>query len=96
METISLKALARRVLERNRQRNHKETHLKIDGNFKGENDSKSFPVISTGIEGLTETEKEDFEERAAIMEFDGNIPREEAETKALERILKQRKLNKFS
>ena len=92
METISLKALARRVLERNQQRNHKETQLKINGNFKGENDSKSFLAASTGIEGLTETEKEDYEERAAIMEFDGNMPRKEAERKALERILKLRNL----
>ena len=41
---------------------------------------------------LTDEELEDFEERAAIMEFEGEMPREEAERKALERILKLRNL----
>jgi t-SNARE complex subunit (syntaxin) len=40
---------------------------------------------------LTEEELEDFEERAAIMEYNGNMPRKEAERKALERQLEKRK-----
>lgn len=34
----------------------------------------------------TETLTADFEERAAIMEFDGNLPRDEAERQACQRI----------
>ena len=43
-----------------------------------------------GIMNLTEEEKEIFEERAAIREFDGNVSREEAEAGALEDIIKIR------
>jgi hypothetical protein len=34
------------------------------------------------IEALSEEEREDFEERAAIMEFDGGFPRDRAELEA--------------
>ena len=40
------------------------------------------------IDKLTELQKELFEERAAIKEYDGNIPREEAERQALSEIIK--------
>ncbi len=40
---------------------------------------------------LTDDELEEYEERATIMEFDGNMPRKEAERKALDRILEKRK-----
>tara|TARA_B100001964_G_scaffold244234_1_gene324884 strand:- start:710 stop:979 length:270 start_codon:yes stop_codon:yes gene_type:complete len=86
METISLKALARKVLERNQKGNHGETNIKTDGNFRGKNESKSFPDIYEQLNLLTEAERNDFEERAAIMEIDGEMPRKEAEQKALERI----------
>ena len=40
---------------------------------------------------LTDDELEEYEERAAIMEYCGNMPRKEAERKALDRILEKRK-----
>ncbi len=39
---------------------------------------------------LSDDEQEEFDERAAIMEFDGEMYRETAEHKALERILEKR------
>jgi hypothetical protein len=36
---------------------------------------------------LTEEQREDFEERAAIMEYDGGLPREEAEKLALKIVI---------
>ena len=39
---------------------------------------------------LTDLENEIFEERAAILEFDGNYTREEAEIRAVEEILAER------
>ena len=41
------------------------------------------------MDGLTEDQREDYEERAAIMEHDGGLSREEAEAMAME-IVKQR------
>ena len=40
---------------------------------------------------ITDDERMDFEERATIMEFDGELPREEAERRALEIVLNRRK-----
>lgn len=40
---------------------------------------------------MTEEEKEIFEERAAIMEYDGGLTREEAEEEALKSIETRRK-----
>ena len=45
------------------------------------------------IHDLSADESEDFEERAAIMEFDGGLPREQAEQEALRLILKKRLAN---
>jgi predicted ATP-binding protein involved in virulence len=39
---------------------------------------------------LTREEQEEYEERAAIMEFEGNIPRGKAEIQALDEITKRR------
>lgn len=50
METISLKALSNKVLQRNRQGNLMETVSKKDGNFQGIFEGKSFPV-SNGVSG---------------------------------------------
>jgi hypothetical protein len=43
-------------------------------------------ILST----LSEAERDDFEERAAIMEYDGGLSREEAERQAMLRILEKR------
>ncbi len=42
-------------------------------------------------EGLTENECEYFEERAAIMEYDGGVGREEAENNAYLELLQKRR-----
>lgn len=42
------------------------------------------------IDALSKTEKEEFEERAAIMEFEGQLSHEEAEWRALRIILENR------
>ena len=42
------------------------------------------------INSLDSMEKEEFEERAAIMEYDGQLSREEAEWRALRIILENR------
>jgi len=39
------------------------------------------------IGGLSEDERTEFEERAAILEYDGGLPKEEAERLALKEIL---------
>lgn len=41
---------------------------------------------------LTENERDAYEERASIYEFDANLPRIQAERKALQDIEKRRKL----
>lgn len=41
---------------------------------------------------LTDMERDEYEERAAIYEFDANMTRREAEMRALEEIEKKRKL----
>lgn len=41
---------------------------------------------------LTEKEEEIYEERAAIMEYDANMTRREAEMRALEEIERKRRL----
>ncbi len=43
------------------------------------------------LSDLTGDQMESYQERAAIMEFDGNTPRGEAERMALERIMQKRK-----
>lgn len=43
---------------------------------------------------LTEDQHDEYQERAAIMEFDGKLSREYAEKKALERIVEKYNLKK--
>ena len=43
---------------------------------------------------LTEIELEQYEERAAIIEFDGRVPKEIAERRALREIIEGRKCEK--
>ena len=45
------------------------------------------PLVSEAYETLTDTLKEEFHERAAIIEFDSNIPRNHAERLAMDAVL---------
>lgn len=54
METISLKALSRTVLERNLKGNSRETEAKREGNFEGEKEGESFHGVHVGT--MTETD----------------------------------------
>ena len=44
------------------------------------------PLISELYETLTDNLKEDFHERAAIIEFESNLPRDHAERLAMESV----------
>lgn len=91
MVTENIKALAIKVLQRNKQSNLSEDYVINRGNFEAKNEDKGFPDVSIEIKKLEESELEEFKERAAIMEFNGNMSREEAEKLALERILYKRR-----
>ena len=45
------------------------------------------PLVSEAYETLTVDLKEEFHERAAIIEFDSNIPRDNAERLAMDAVL---------
>ena len=45
------------------------------------------PLVSEAYETLTDTLKEEFHERASIIEFDSNIPREHAERLAMDAVV---------
>ena len=47
------------------------------------------PLVSEIYETLTDTLKEEFHERAAIIEFDSNLPRENAERLAMNAVLEK-------
>ena len=47
-------------------------------------------VVNLPINGLLEREFADFEERAAILEFDAGLTRDEAERQALAMVLEKR------
>jgi hypothetical protein len=49
-----------------------------------------FDELNFKIDSLSDPEKEDFEERAAVMEYDGQLSREEAEWRALRIIFENR------
>ena len=44
------------------------------------------PLVSEAYETLTDTLKEEFHERAAIIEFDSNLPRDHAERLAMDAV----------
>lgn len=46
--------------------------------------------LKNAVATLTETETDEYEERATIMEYDGGLPRSEAERQALEIVVKRR------
>ena len=47
------------------------------------------PLVSEVYETLTDTLKEEFHERAAIIEFDSNLPRDNAERLAMNAVLEK-------
>lgn len=49
------------------------------------------PDVAAAVAQLNELDREQFEERAAILEFDAGIPRREAERRALGMVLRQRR-----
>ena len=87
---MSLKALANKVLQGNRKGNPVETEIKKVETLARENGNpgklieanKFLPYIAD-IDNLSKAVQEFFEERAAIIEYDGGLSREEAEQKAL-------------
>lgn len=46
--------------------------------------------ISSMLEKLSDDERDTYQERAAIMQFDGGLPREQAEVEAIIRIIRER------
>lgn len=54
-----------------------------------EPDPLNIPV-SSWLEKLSDDERDTYEERAAIMEYDGGLPREQAEIEAIKRIIQER------
>ena len=54
------------------------------------NTGSFFDELHFKIDSLSDPEKEDFEERAAVMEYEGQLSKEEAEWRALRIILENR------
>lgn len=52
-------------------------------------DLLNIPVTSW-LEKLSDSERDTYNERAAIMEYDGGLPREQAEVEAIKRIIRER------
>lgn len=46
--------------------------------------------VSSWLERLSDRERDTYNERAAIMEYDGGLPREQAEVEAIKRIIQKR------
>ena len=46
--------------------------------------------VSSWLDKLSDSEREIFQERSAIMEYDGGLPRELAEIEAIKRIIQER------
>lgn len=55
-----------------------------------EQSPESIPFEAKTIDELSKAEREEYEERAAIMEYDGGLPKAEAERQALEIVRRQR------
>ena len=91
METISLKALAQRVLERNQQGNSMETKIEIDGNFmETSTDLLVSLYYSTSLESLSTYERALFDDRLTLLETDMDLPKERAESEAIKQITRER------
>lgn len=83
---MSLKALAERVLSRDKRGTKSETNIHIMSH-------SSFLHVWDDGTVLTAEEKSDFEERAGIMEYDGGLTRTDAEARAMKDILSKREIN---
>ena len=80
-EKLSLKGLAANALKRNTLRNTGETSLKNDGT-RAERSAVPFPRVRNVEHAGCWRDR--FEERCAIIEYDGGVSRSEAETQAWE------------
>lgn len=79
METISLKALSRKVLERNLKGNSRETEAKRQGNLEAKKEGESFHVVHDG--NMTETDLQkmplsDFEKVGLILKVWSEVLKE--------------------
>lgn len=54
-----------------------------------DNDLFNIPV-NTWLEKLSDSERDTYNERAAIMEYDGGLPKERSEVEAIKRIIRER------
>lgn len=86
---MGLKALADRVIARNSQRNQRATDTGKVRNFDPFSDNEKLRGLETAetVWRLTEAElpkavREAYEERAAILEYDGGLSQAQAETQA--------------
>lgn len=52
------------------------------------------PLVARAVAILDEADREAFEERAAIMEYDGGLPRREAERRALALVQADRRVRR--
>lgn len=77
IETETLESLACKVIQRNNTRNRGESQVQNS--------------VSSTATFLSEGETEEYEERAAIMEFDGGMDRASAEKAALQDIIDNRR-----
>lgn len=46
--------------------------------------------LTSWLEKLSDSERDTYNEQAAIMEYDGGLPREQAEVEAIKRIIRER------
>ena len=53
-------------------------------------ESKIMPVIQMWLDKLSDSERDIYEERVAIMEVEGGLDREHAEVETIKRIIKER------
>lgn len=75
METISLKVLSRKVLERNLKGNSMETEGKKQGNFEGKKEGESFHATETG-QTINEMPLRDFEKAGKVLKVWSEVLKE--------------------
>lgn len=85
---MDLKALAEAVLTRNRARNRDATKPKKARNFRPENEVQKLRGVAP-VNWTPDDWRMLFDERAGIAEFDGGLPRAEAEKLAFDECVDQ-------